>query len=127
MQQSFVFVDYVLWHYTLAFRDIVIIWLNMMWFFVHLFSLPLLMRTLFAPWKRVEERYRRTGFEDLIASLIINVMSRIVGAIIRLVIIVVGLLVLVLGVFGLIFWLLLWLVLPFLCMYGLFYGVMLLV
>ncbi len=90
MQLGAMIVGYFSWHYGRAFRDIFVVWTNLAWFVTHFFSLPLLLRTLFAPWKRVHEAYRRTGLEDLFEAFVLNVLSRIFGACVRLCIIAVG-------------------------------------
>lgn len=126
MERSFVIVDYFRWHYTTAFRDVFIVWLNLVWFVMHFFSIPLLLRTLFAPWKRISEVYGRTGLEDLMATLLVNTMTRIVGAVIRFAIILVGCLVLLVVCLGLAAVLVAWVVLPLFVVYIALYGVTLL-
>lgn len=82
---------YLLWHYSRAFFEIFHVWFNFLWFIVHLFSLPQLLRTWFSPWKRMtENRGNQWNIEDLAAFVIINLISRIIGFIIRTAIIVIG-------------------------------------
>ena len=126
MERSFVIVDYLRWHYSVAFKDIVVIWMNVAWFIVHFFSVALLIRTLFAPWKRMSETYKRTGFEDLAATAILNLLSRLVGASIRLVIIISGCILLVLAVLLLLAFFIVWVTLPPAALYLFLYGVTLL-
>jgi hypothetical protein len=84
---------YFLWHYSRAFLEIFHVWLNLLWFTIHLFSLPQLMRTWLSPWKRmIEDRGNKWNLEDLAAYIIIGLISRIIGFIIRTAIIVTGLL-----------------------------------
>lgn len=90
MDSMRIFSDYVGWHYGRAFREVFVVWLNFAWFITHMFSIPLLAHTLFSPWKRVHEAYQRNGFEELAATLVLNILSRILGALIRTVIIIVG-------------------------------------
>ncbi len=85
---------YLEWHYGRAFRDILSVWMNLTWFITHLFSLPLLARTLFSPWKRMQEQYERKGLESIFESLVLNILSRIFGAMVRFTIIVTGAMVL---------------------------------
>ena len=109
MNSILIFTGYLSWHYGRAFSDILVVWTNFFWFFLHFFSIPLLVRTLFSPWKRLHENYRQ-GFhpEDFFQALIVNIIMRIVGAIIRVIIIVIGILTLltvtILGVIFLLFW-----------------------
>jgi hypothetical protein len=92
---------YLLWHYSRAFLEIFHVWFNFLWFIVHFFSLPQLLRSLFSPWKRiVEERGNKWDFEDLAAYIIIGFFSRLIGFLIRGTIIILGLLCLFLAIFA---------------------------
>lgn len=84
---------YFKWHYSGALKDSFVVATNLIWFVSNLFSIGLLFRTLFAPWKRVTESHdREAGIEDYFATIAVNMMSRVVGAFIRLAVIAVGLL-----------------------------------
>lgn len=109
MNPILIFTGYLNWHYGRAFADILVVWTNFFWFSLHFFSIPLLIRTLFSPWRRLHEEYQR-GFhpQEFAKSLIINIIMRIVGAIARIVIIIIGILVLltvtIVGIVFLLFW-----------------------
>lgn len=92
---------YLLWHYTRAFLEIFNVWLNLMWFVVNFFSIPQLLRSLFSPWKRIQEgRGEKWNLEDLAGFIIIGLISRLIGFILRLTIITLGLVCLFIVVFG---------------------------
>jgi len=80
------------------------------------FSFIILIKTLFAPWKRLVVTDRRPGFDfkRFFETLSFNLISRGIGAIVRVFLICVGfillILVFLLGIFGLF----LWILLPFL-------------
>lgn len=83
--------NYLLWHYSRAFLEIFHVWLNFLWFVVHFFSIPQLMRSWVAPWKRmVEQRQKEWDLEDLAGVVIIGFLSRLIGFVIRSAIILVG-------------------------------------
>jgi hypothetical protein len=103
---------YILWHYTSAFLEILFIWRNLFLFFVHFFSISLLLMTLFSPWKRMEERGRQADVEGVAGAIAVGLVSRIVGALVRLFIIFFGLMCLLAMFVGLLLFLLLWIVLP---------------
>ncbi len=109
---SFVF-GYVTWHYGRASRDIAVVGRNLLWFITHFFSIPLLFRTMFEPWKRIHDSYGRRSLEDFFATLVMNIMTRFVGALIRISIIAVGALFLLAGLSGLIAFYALWFGAPF--------------
>lgn len=66
--------------------------MNIQWFLLHFFSVPELVRSLFAPFHRMRER-KKQGFdpEDIFEVFVINILMRIVGAFVRLIFIIAGL------------------------------------
>ncbi len=77
--------DYLVWHYSRAYVDIVHIWWNYLWLVNHIFSVPDVAMSLLAPFKRIQEK--KVNFiakpEDFFANLFVNLMMRIVGVFIR--------------------------------------------
>jgi len=78
--------DYFFWHYTTALRDIGCLWLNYIWFVNHLFSVKEVLGTLFAPWKRLQEKPVNPlkDFQGFLGNVFINIMMRLVGLVVRL-------------------------------------------
>lgn len=92
MSSLLIFNHYIVWHYSIALGLIANIWRNMLWFTIHYFSIPLLLRSLFAPWKRMtESKGRGFDLEAIAGAIVINFFSRLVGAIARGVLICIGL------------------------------------
>ena len=89
---------YFRWHYTKALRDLFLNLKNGLLFVLHFFSLALLIRTLFTPWKRLGEGYKR-GFDlgAFFSTFVVNLLLRFVGFVIRFVTIILGLLTLILS------------------------------
>lgn len=115
---------YFWWHYTQALVLYIRVSKNLWWFLVQFFSIPLLLMSLFSPFKRVVEQRRKAwDLEDLAGVLLVNAMSRIIGALVRLTIICIGIVTLVsftlLSVVGYA----LWLLAPFLVVGGVGYGI----
>lgn len=85
MQMLAVARDYLLWHYSAAYADILGIGRNFLWFFHHLFSIPDILKSLFAPFKRLREepvsffRHPKVFF----ANLFVNLLMRLVGFVLR--------------------------------------------
>ena len=109
---------YLKWHYGRALADFRGVWVDLLWFVGHVFSVPMMLRTLFSPWRRMNEALPRS-FMDLEAigeALIVNVLMRIVGFVARIVIIGIALLsyafLSVAGVLALAVWLSLPLLVP---------------
>lgn len=126
MKESYLILDFSAWYYTRAFKDMLVVWSNLMWFVVHFFSIPLLVRTLFSPWKRMTDPYHPKSVEDFFGTLAMNMVSRLLGALVRTVIIVCGVLLLLLGVAGLFLIIVLWILMPLVFVVSVGYGIMLL-
>ena len=90
------------------------VWRNYLWYIIHVFSLPQLMRSWVSPFKRVTEgRGNTLSFEDFASYIIINILSRLVGAIVRTAVIFAGLVSLLVTVLvGFVLYAV-WMVLPF--------------
>lgn len=123
-----ILVEYVSWHFLKAPLAIFSGWRNILIFNLSYFSVFLLLKTLFAPWRRTSWSYGK-GFNvskyfEVLAS---NLISRILGAIMRSFVIFAGLttelVLIVLGPVVLLFWL----VLPFSIIVSFFYGIKLLI
>lgn len=105
---------YLFWHYSVALVRFTAIYRNIVFFVADFFSLSILLKSFFAPWRRLSEPYPKDKFNlsEVMAVLVVNSLMRLVGIIMRSIIILVGLVVLVLTVFIFPLLILLWLVLP---------------
>jgi len=102
-------------------------WGNILWFNFNYFSVPLLLQTFFAPWRKISWDYEK-GFDIgvYLFTFSSNLISRILGAIVRSFLIATGLAVQLVLLFlgGLLF--LFWLVLPAMIAAAFIYGIFLL-
>lgn len=108
------------WYYGEAIRDILTGWKNFIIFSLEYFSIPLLLKTLLAPWKRdITRKPRGLDLKKLFEYISFNAVSRGLGFLVRFVTICIGIL-FFLGVviLGALFFAI-WLVLP-LILAGLF-------
>ena len=104
------------------------IWKNMLWFVQSFFSIKLLLKTFFSPWKRLQERhYRSEGISEFFANIIVNTLMRIVGIVIRTVVIIIGLICLIIATFSGLFLFGIWFVLPLLNLFIFIVGILSLV
>ncbi|MDO8555045.1 MAG: ATP-dependent Clp protease ATP-binding subunit [bacterium] len=99
---------YPFWHYFEAPADILKIWRNFLKFFVfYLFPVPLLLKTLFKPWKR-DVANQDSSFEKLLPNLLDQFASRFVGFLVRISVIAVAITLeittIIFGVMFFIFW-----------------------
>ena len=114
--------EYFIWHYGRSMRDFFSIWGNVLWFGYHFFSMKLLVRTLFAPFKRFHQEYDLTHLDlgTLGQDMLLNLFMRLLGIIPRLGVLVAGLvfegIVLAVGLLFFAVWLLLPVLVPFLAL-----------
>ena len=83
--------EYLIWHYGKALKELAELEKNFLWFFYYQFSIPLLLKTLFTPFFRIQEEYHGFGLENLFSTLVANTVARVVGLILRLIVLTVGL------------------------------------
>lgn len=119
-----IFFKWVFWHFVEVPGQIVAGWKNFLKFNLNYFSIGLLLKSLFSPWRADKGAYAR-GFDikQYFNTFLGNMISRILGAIIRLVVIVAGL-----AFEFVIFWaglfvLLFWIFLPIIVILGFFYAI----
>jgi len=110
---------WVFWYFFEVPKNIISGWRNFLWFGFNYFSIPLLLKTLFSPWKRYSWSYGR-GFDiaRYFNVFVSNLISRFLGAAMRIVLISVGIIFEIFIFFlGLIIFLG-WFLLPFLLILG---------
>ncbi|MFH1170072.1 MAG: hypothetical protein V1704_00690 [Candidatus Vogelbacteria bacterium] len=86
---------YLTWHYTTGLLDCLRLLANFLWFVYHFFSVPVIARTLFSPWRRLDEAYRG-GFDPqrALETFIVNLLMRVFGFVVRMIFLLVALVVL---------------------------------
>jgi hypothetical protein len=124
MKIIFTVLGYLRWHYSKAILSFTDIWKNLLFFITDFFSIKLLLRNFFDPWKKMTDSYpKRFNFKDYLFSFITNSITRVVGIIMRFILLIAGFL--ACGLFclllpiGLIIWIILPLVVIFLIGNGL--------
>jgi len=111
------------WYYSGGVKSLLEIWHNFIIFVREYYSIPLLLRTLFHPWRRDITKYGR-GFsiKNFLETLSFNLISRGLGFFIRSFTIVIGLIsllgVIALGLAAFIIWLILPIALIFMIIFG---------
>lgn len=116
-----IIVEWVLWHFWEMPKFLVSVWNNYIMFAMNYFSLPLLLSTLFSPWRRNAWKFPKTFDLQEYANVIVsNIFSRIIGFILRFALIIIGSLfqvfVLIAGLLVVLFWILI----PFIIAFGIF-------
>ena len=83
---------YFAWHYTAGLFGCLRLLADFLWFIYHFFSVPVIVPTLFTPWRRLGEAYRG-GFDPgrVFETFIVNTLMRLFGFVIRLIFLLVAL------------------------------------
>jgi hypothetical protein len=106
---------YFIWHYGRAIRDLTRIYKNLIAFTFNFFSVPILVASFFAPWRRMGEDYPERSVEpfDYFSVFLVNLIMRLVGIVMRGIVIVLGMAFTLLLILSYPLVLLFWLILPF--------------
>jgi len=97
------------WHFYEMPKFLFLVWKNYLSFGLNYFSVPLLLLTLFSPWKKYRWRYPK-GFDigEYFSTFVSNIFSRIIGAICRFSLIIIGIVaqifIFTLGMVVILFW-----------------------
>lgn len=119
---------YVWWHYVLVWLDIARLYIDFIAATANLFSLKILVRTWWLPWRRLGEAYpNHFSPGEYLSTFIINTLMRMVGIIIRSILLVVGVVACVLVALAGLLGVALWLILPFIILALVVLGVALMV
>lgn len=92
-RQENIFSLWILWQFYEMPKFLLQIWKNYLMFVSNYFSIYMLLKTLFAPWRRYSWKYPRgLDLEEFFNTLISNTFSRVLGAGCRVILIVLGIL-----------------------------------
>ncbi|MCX6722027.1 MAG: hypothetical protein NTY04_02465 [Candidatus Staskawiczbacteria bacterium] len=110
---------WLLWQFYDMPKFLIGVWKNYILFALNYFSLPILLKSLLAPWRRYRWNYPR-GFHvvEFLTTLISNVYSRFMGALVRVVLIIAGIIFQIFVIFAGLFVILLWILVPFIIILG---------
>ncbi len=117
------FSQWVFWQFFEVPGNILKAWRNFLLFNLNYFSIPLLLKTFFSPWRRYKVS-RGKGFDigKFLEASFSNLIFRILGAVLRSFLIFIGLLAEIFIIFAGVIVLLGWLVLPILLIFGIYHG-----
>ena len=108
-EEDNIITSWFVWHFYEMPKFLFLVWKNYLWFGSNFFSIPLLILTLFSPWRRYKWRYPK-GFDigEYLSTFISNIFSRFMGAICRIALIVFGIItqifIFTAGVIVILFW-----------------------
>ncbi|MCX6723277.1 MAG: hypothetical protein NT094_04430 [Candidatus Staskawiczbacteria bacterium] len=113
---------WLFWHFYEVPKFLLKVWNNYISFALNFFSLPLLLKSFFSPWRKYKWNYPK-GFDvgEFFSTLISNAFSRLMGAIMRIVLIVVGIVFQIFVVLAGLIIFLLWIFMPVIIVMGLLF------
>jgi hypothetical protein len=116
---------YFVWHYGRAISELTKIYRNLIAFTFNFFSVPTLVASYFAPWRRMGEDYPEKSVDlfDYFSVFLVNLIMRIVGLFMRTIVIILGMMATLLVIISYPLLLIFWIVLPFLVIITLAIGV----
>ncbi len=119
-----IFLQYLIWQIFDVPKNILAAWRNFLKFGLNYFSIFLLLKTLFSPWRKYKMSYGK-GFDigRFFEVFSANLISRILGAIMRIILIFIGFLAEIFIILGGIIVFLGWLISPFLLIVGFCFGI----
>jgi len=104
---------YALWHYGQGLRELVGNISTVLNFVLRFFSIPTLLKTLFSPWERMGEKYKKgVEIEAWAETFVVNLIMRAVGFVIKSMTIVLGIITLVVVLAVCIVVFLIWIAMP---------------
>ena len=122
-----IFLRFLIWHFFEQSKSLLKAFKNFLVFNFNFFSIAQLGKTLFSHWRRYKEAYGRgLDIKRYARVFTSNMISRCMGAFIRTVTIIVGLMVEFFVFIGGTIVFLAWLFLPILLLFGLYFGIRLL-
>lgn len=106
--------EFLVWHYTKGLEYFIQSFLSILEWVIQYFSPFLLLKSLFAPWKRLVVIDKTPGFNFTrwFQSFTFNLVSRIMGALVRLTLLVAGFFILIFAFLGGIVGLVIWVLVP---------------
>ncbi|MBT9133005.1 MAG: hypothetical protein DDT33_01536 [Firmicutes bacterium] len=114
------------WYFFDGFKNIFQVWKNLLLFNLEYFSVLLLLKTFFSPWRRYQWSYGRGfDFKRYSEVIISNLISRIMGAIMRTFLILIGIISEILIIAAGVIILTGWLILPIFLLAGFIFGILL--
>ncbi len=114
MKIIFTVLGYLKWHYGKAIYSLGKIWKNFLNFLFDLFSINLLFKNFFDPWKRMDDTYPKSfNIKEYFYAFLTNSIVRIVGMLTRTFFIIIGLLSLTILTLLYPVIIIIWLLLPF--------------
>lgn len=114
-----IFISWILWQFFEMPKFLIGVWNNYFMFATNLFSVPLLLKTFFSPWRKYNWAYPKLfDIKEFLNTFLSNIISRILGAVVRTVLILLGFLFQIFVVIAGLIIFLGWIFFPFIILFG---------
>lgn len=114
--------EWLIWHFYDMPKFLLGVWRNYIMFALNYFSIPILLKSLFAPWRRYRWKYPKiVEIGEFLNTLVSNTFSRFLGAIMRVILIIVGIIFLIFVIFVGLIAIIFWILIPFFIILGLYF------
>ena len=128
MRIMLVILGYLKWHYGKAILSIWQSWKNFLYFILEFFSLSLLFKNFFDPWKKMTDSYPKSfSLKAYFFAFLTNQISRLIGIVMRTLLIIIGLICYITLTLLFPLALAVWLILPFIIILLIVEGVYLII
>lgn len=112
-ERDSLFLAYIKWHYGQGLRELFGVTHNFLWFISHFFSFKLLLKTWFAPWKRLGEHYQGgLNLSAFASTLVVNGLMRAFGFFTKTIVLLVGFITYILALVFAFFISIIWILAP---------------
>ena len=112
------------WYYGEAVKNVLTAWRNFILFALNYFSIPLLLKTLLAPWKRdITKRPKGLDLKKFFEFIAFNLISRSIGFLLRIFMVVIGTIFLIVTIIAGAVFFALWIILPLILLGLLIFGI----
>lgn len=121
--REIIFIQYLEWYFLDRTLKILRGWKNTIVSYFNYFSISILIKTLFSPWKGISSGYGRgLDLNRWIEAFVLNSMSRIIGVITRVIFLIVAVIAEFFIIVGGFLVLIIWLAAPLLFFISIYYG-----
>ncbi|MFA6348200.1 MAG: hypothetical protein WCX30_02085 [Candidatus Paceibacterota bacterium] len=119
-----IFSAYFYWHYSERLKEIFLAMSNYVNFWVFFFSIKMVLKSLFLPWKRIESIPQKTGFDISIwaNNIFFDIVSRVIGLAMRVFLLCFFVLCEIVTLSVGVLFIVIWLFLPLIVVYIIIYG-----
>lgn len=110
------------WHFYEMPKFLLGVWKNYILFALNYFSLPIILKSFFSPWRRYRWNYPKAfDITEFFSTFISNTFSRFIGVLIRIILIAIGIIFQIFVILAGLILFLFWILIPFIILFGILF------